>query len=140
MKSLLALLFFILAIGSLQAQTTNHAALNRGREGQLVQIEDYVRRGKTTVISFGSRSSPTCRALAPKLEELAAARPDLYIGTLEVNRPDAVEVDWNSPLSRHFRLRSLPHFKIFNAQGELEAEGEPARRILNKMLLEGELI
>lgn len=139
MKRLLPLLIFILATSAAQAQT-NYAPINRGREGEVLRLKDYARRGKTTVFVFGSRHCASCEALTPKLQELARSRTDLHIGTVSIDRPQAESIDWRSPISSQYRLRSVPHFKIFDDHGRLQSEGDSARKQINAMLTEDGII
>lgn len=134
---LLLLLFFI---GIASAQPSNVRLLNKGREGQAVVVNNYLARGKTNLVQFTSRSCPACRALAPKLETLAQKDSGLVLSLLQVDRPEATTIDWQSPLARQYELRSVPYFKLYDGSGKLLADGEAARKLVAKMLIEAGII
>lgn len=140
MKSLRTLLLLLVLTLPSAAQPANYTVINRGREGQQLQVEDFVRRGKTTLIFFQSRSCPHCQTLQPYIENLARSRQDLQVAAVVIDRPEAVEIDWGSPLARQYRYHSLPHFRIYGPSGKLESEGQAARREINRMLLDEGLI
>ncbi len=136
----LSILLVILLVLPVVAEPGSYSVVNQGREGQQLRVEDYVRRGKTTVIFFQSRSCPHCQALLPYLKNLAESREDLNIAGVVVDRPEAVETDWGSPLARQYRYHSLPHFQIYDESGQLQAKGQAARRRINRMLMAEGLI
>jgi thiol-disulfide isomerase/thioredoxin len=96
--------------------------------GQEVNITDYLVPGKTTIVDFYSEYCPPCRAIAPKLAELHKSRDDIAVVKVDINRPGVKGIDWSSPVAQQFKLHSIPHFKIFGPDGQLQSEGEPAYR------------
>lgn len=103
---------------------------NPGRGGEALEIKSLLSRDRTTVFDFYSPYCPPCMALAPMLEQLAAKRPELTIVKVNINRPEVQGIDWKSPLAQQYGLKSVPNFKIFNAQGKLLAEGPQALKII----------
>jgi thioredoxin 1 len=101
-------------------------AVNQGNPGQNVEIKSVLRQGRTTVVDFYSRYCPPCMRLSPLLEQLGQKRSDLQIVKLDINRPGVAGIDWGSPLARQFSLQSIPHFKIYDGNGRLLKEGDPA--------------
>lgn len=116
------------------AQPTGYRLLNRGREGQLYTVTDFLARGKVNVVVFTSSACPYSKALEPNLATLASRRSDLAVGRLEIDRPDVKGIDWQSPLARQYELRSVPAFKVYDSAGKLQAEGETARKMVARML------
>jgi hypothetical protein len=53
-----------------------------------------------------------------------------------IDRPSSAGIDWQSPLARQYELRSIPHFQVYDGSGNMLAEGEPARKMVSKMLVE----
>jgi thiol-disulfide isomerase/thioredoxin len=94
--------------------------------GETVEITDYLVPGKITVFDFTSEYCPPCRRISPLLDELHARRDDIVIVKVDINRPETKGIDWKSPVARQYNLQSVPHFKIYGADGKLTAEGEPA--------------
>jgi thiol-disulfide isomerase/thioredoxin len=94
--------------------------------GEQVNLDDYLVAGKTTIVDFSSEYCGPCRALAPRLEELANRRDDIVVVKVDINRPGQVGIDWQSPVARQFQLRSIPHVRIYGPDKQLQAEGRPA--------------
>jgi thiol-disulfide isomerase/thioredoxin len=101
----------------------------RVSKGAELKLEDYTVPGKTVIFDFYSDYCPPCRALSPMLEKLHAKRSDIVLVIVDINRPDIKGIDWKSPVARQYQLESIPNLKIFNAEGKLQAEGDPAREL-----------
>jgi len=94
--------------------------------GQEVKLEDYLVPGKTTIFDFYSKYCPPCMAMAPRVKKLHETRDDIAVVEVNINRPGIEGIDWHSPVAAEFQLDSIPHFKIFGADGKLVAQGEDA--------------
>lgn len=139
MRRLLFLLLLAAAVA--QPGPANVRALNKGREGQVFNVTEYLTRGKTNLVAFTSPACSSCRALDPLLNTLAEKSPNLVLNRLVVDRPTTADgIDWQSPLCRQYELRSVPHFKIYDPAGKLVAEGEPARKMVARMLVEAKIL
>jgi thiol-disulfide isomerase/thioredoxin len=103
-------------------------------QGQEVQLADYLVPGKTTVFDFYSEYCPPCRAIAPRLEELHMARADIVVVKVDINRPGVKGIDWKSPVARQYKLESIPHFKVYDPDGKLQAEGDEAYDLVTSWL------
>jgi thiol-disulfide isomerase/thioredoxin len=103
---------------------------NAGRGGETLEIKSLLGRGRTTVIDFYSPYCHPCMQMAPILEKLAAAMPEVLFVRVNINRPAARGIDWQSPLVQQYRIRAVPYFMIFNPQEKLVAEGSAARRMI----------
>ncbi len=101
-------------------------AVNALSPGEEVDISRYVQRGRTTVFDFYSDYCPPCRQISPLLKKLDDKRDDIAVVKIDINRKGVKGIDWQSPLARQFNLQSIPHFKIFDAAGELLQEGDAA--------------
>lgn len=137
-------LLFLLLLGTALAQPGqpgNIRQMNKGREGQTFNVTEYLVKGKTNLVEFTSPACPSCKAMNPLLAKLAEKNPDMVLSQLVVDRPNAATgIDWQSPLCRQYELRSVPHFKIYDPSGKLVAEGEPARKMVAKMLVDAKII
>jgi thioredoxin len=98
--------------------------------GQEVQLADYLVPGKTTIFDFYSQFCPPCRAIAPMVKKLHEVRSDIAVVEIDINRPGLKEIDWESPVAKEFQLDSIPHFKVYGADGKLVAEGDDARAVV----------
>lgn len=121
--------------GSLQSND-----LNRGLEGQPFNVSEYLTRGKINIVEFYSPACPICGLLAPKLESLLQKNTTLVLKRVNVDRPGSRDIDWQSPLARQYEVRSVPQFKIYDSSGQLLADGEKARQMISKLLIESRTI
>lgn len=94
--------------------------------GQQVKLTDYLVPGKITIFDFYSHYCPPCMAIKPQVTKLHETRGDIAVVEVNINRPDVKGIDWQSPVARQYNLESIPHFKIFGADGKLLAEGDDA--------------
>lgn len=115
----------------------------------MLQVTDYLVKGKLNVIEFTSTVCPASRALAPKIEALARKDQGLVVNRVLIDRNDrqaspsasgAAAIDWQSPLARQYELRSVPYFRIYDSSGQLLAEGEAARKQIAKMLIDSDTL
>jgi thiol-disulfide isomerase/thioredoxin len=92
-----------------------------------VKPRDYLARGKYTIVEFYSPYCPPCMALKPKVHELAAARKDIAVRAININRAGVEGIDWDSPIiSENGGFRSVPYFRIYGPDNKLMADGEAA--------------
>lgn len=98
--------------------------------GEEVTLTDYLVPGKLTVFDFSSEYCGPCRRVSPKLDDLHKKRADVAVVKIDINRPSAKAIDWDSPVAKQYQLRSIPHFKIFNENGTLIAEGDGAYQMV----------
>ena len=138
-KRYLCLLLSLLTAAAL-AQSANYRIMNKGREGQIFNVADYLVKGRLNLVEFSSQACPSCEALKPRLSELAKKSPDTVINQVLIDRPGSQGIDWQSPLARQYELRSVPYFQVYDTTGKLLAEGEPARKMIAKMLVEAKLL
>jgi thiol-disulfide isomerase/thioredoxin len=101
---------------------------NPGKGGQPIDVKKFVKPGQTTIIDFYSKACPPCMALAPKLSAVAAKRPKTTVVKVNIDRPNAQGIDFDSPLAKQYNLRGIPHIMIFDENGKLTAEGPDALR------------
>jgi thiol-disulfide isomerase/thioredoxin len=116
---------------SLRAETRAKAAIpERIAQGQEVNLTDYLVPGKTVVFDFTSEFCPPCRAISPHLDKLHAKRDDIVVVKVDINRPEVRGIDWGSPVAKQHGMKSIPHFKVYGPDGQLQAEGKPARELV----------
>ncbi len=106
------------------------AAPDKIAHGAEVDITKHLVSGKITVFDFTSDYCPPCRQISPMLDELHARRDDLAVVKIDINRPDTKGIDWKSPVAAQYQLRSIPHFKVYGADGKLMAEGDAAAEMV----------
>lgn len=97
-----------------------HAAdISTITHGARVQLESSLVEGKLTLFDFYADWCSGCRQIAPVINGLASAHSD----ALAVRKIDIVS--WGSPVAGQFGLRSIPHLKLYDADGRLLREGDP---------------
>lgn len=94
--------------------------------GERITLEDYLPAGKTTIVDFYSKYCPPCITLGPVLEGLVAARDDLTLVKVDINRPGQQGIDWGSPVAQQFALQSIPYLRVYGPDGAMLAEGRQA--------------
>jgi len=102
--------------------------------GARVTLTDNLVAGKITVFDFFSKYCGPCMMLSPKLDILQARRDDLAVVKVDINRPATKGIDWKSPVAQQYSLQSIPHLRIYGADGKLMADGDKATNIVLKWL------
>lgn len=106
------------------AQKNKSHAINAHNPGAELEIEAYLQKGKTNIVDFYSDFCPPCRKISPLLQKLGRKRQDLAIIQVDINRRGVKGIDWSSPLARQYELNAVPHFKIYDGEGNLVKEGQ----------------
>lgn len=98
--------------------------------GERIEIADYLVPGQTVIVNFTSEFCPPCVAMAPHLTKLAEQRADILLVNVDINRPGVRGLDWQSPVAQQHGIRGVPYFKVFGPDGEIVADGAPARAMV----------
>ena len=114
----------------LQAHEGDHKAINAENPGEKIDLEKYLVSGKINIVDFYSQYCPPCLKISPYLVKLDKARDDIVVLQVDINRKGITRIDWGSPLAQQFKLRSIPHFKIYDESGKLTADGRESARIV----------
>lgn len=103
-------------------------------QGQEIDITQHLDRGRITIVDFYSEYCGPCRRIAPYLLKLHQDREDITVVKVDINRPDVRGIDWTSPVARQYKLRSIPHFQVYDPEGRLLAEGREAMGLIQGYL------
>jgi thiol-disulfide isomerase/thioredoxin len=114
----LAYLFF--------AQQNKIQAINAFNPGAEFDVESYLQKGKINIVDFYSDYCPPCRKISPLLKKLDQQRQDLVVLAVDINRKGVKSIDFFSPLAQQYKLNSVPHFQIYDAEGKLSKEDQEA--------------
>ncbi len=106
----LLLLSPVVSAGAADIQTITH-----GRE---IEIEEHLAAGKYVLFDFYADWCGPCRALEPQIRELAGR----YGDHLSVRKIDII--NWDSPVSRQYRLSSIPYMILYGPDGARIAAGD----------------
>ncbi len=99
---------------------------NSGKTGQPIDVKKFVKPGQTTVIDFYSKSCAPCMKLAPMLDAMASRRPKTQVVKLNIDRPGAQGIDFDSPLAKQYKIEGVPFLMVFDESGSLKAQGQSA--------------
>lgn len=99
---------------------------NSGKTGQPIDVKKFVKPGQTTVIDFYSKSCAPCMKLAPMLDAMASRRPKTQVVKLNIDRPGAQGIDFDSPLAKQYKIEGVPFLMVFDESGSLKAQGQTA--------------
>jgi thiol-disulfide isomerase/thioredoxin len=83
-----------------------------------VNLEKKIVKGRTNIIDFYSEYCPPCKRIAPFLRKLDARREDIAVIKIDINRAGVEGIDWDSPVAKQFRLKSIPHFIVISPWGK----------------------
>lgn len=97
-----------------------------GTPGQRTDIINYIIKGKITIFDFYSPFCGPCRKIAPKLEALSKSREDIVVRKININRSSVHGIDWQSPVVKQYKIKSVPSFRIYDKNGNLWLEGKSA--------------
>jgi len=130
----LALGMFALALAPVMRAAEKGATPAVISHGAKVTLTDNLVAGKITIFDFYSKYCPPCVRFSPLLDKLHAKRDDLAVVKVDINRAGIKGIDWKSPVAQQYNLNSIPHIKIYGADGKLMAEGDKARSMALKWL------
>jgi hypothetical protein len=74
---------------------------------------------------------------APWLVKLHKENTDYVVVIVELDRPGANEIDWESPVAQEFDIHERPQFKIADDQGKITAEHEDAEKAVYALIHNG---
>lgn len=110
-----------------------------GAPGENADLAAFVVRGKTTLYEFYSPRCEHSQKMAPVMEYLAAHRGDLAIRLVDIDRPEATEVDFDSPIAEQYEVSATPSFRIYDAEGALVASGSAAKDLVRQWYQDAQL-
>lgn len=79
--------------------------------------------GKVTLVDFYADWCGPCKRLAPILEDMAKADPDLYLVKVDIR-------DFGSPVADQFALRGIPHVRVYGRDGKQVGDGSSSESII----------
>jgi len=91
-----------------------------------INLEKKIVKGRTTIIDFYSDYCPPCKRISPYLKKLDARREDIAVIKIDINRTGVEGIDWDSPVAKQFRLKSIPYFIVITPWGKFMCEGKEA--------------
>lgn len=98
--------------------------------GERIELVDHLVEGEITVFDFTSPYCPPCRQISPWLDRLHRERDDLSVVKVNINRPEKRGIDWGSPVARQYGMQSIPAFIVYDAEGQIMAQGEQGKGVV----------
>jgi len=108
-------------------------SINESTAGESVDVESFLLKGKMNIVDFYSRYCAPCRKISPMLQKLDKKREDIVVIKVDINRPGIKRIDWESPLARQYKIKSIPYFMIYNQQGKLMHQGMDAFAVVTQL-------
>jgi thiol-disulfide isomerase/thioredoxin len=103
-----------------------------------VNLEEMIVMGETNIVDVYSDYCPPCVQMAPYLKKLDEMREDISVVKIDINRSGITGIDWQSPVARQFKLRSIPHFIVVSPSGKIKFQGKKAYKfVLDQLRKEG---
>jgi thiol-disulfide isomerase/thioredoxin len=114
-RYLIVILFLLVLTPVGSADAAEIQTITHGRE---VDIEAHLVPGKYVLFDFYADWCGPCRALEPQIRELAGRHDDQLV----VRKVDII--NWDSPVSRQYRLSSIPYMVLYGPDGTRIAAGD----------------
>jgi thiol-disulfide isomerase/thioredoxin len=99
-----------------------------------VNLKKKIVKGRTNIIEFYSEYCPPCKRIAPFLKKLDARREDIAVIRIDINRAGVKGIDWESPVAKQFKLKSIPYFIVISPWGKFMCEGKEAYNYMVQQL------
>jgi hypothetical protein len=78
--------------------------------------------------------------MEPLLEKLAAARPDVAVRTIDIDRPGKSGIDFDSPVAEEFGITRVPWFIIYSQGGKFWLKDREAKEQVKNWMVESKIV
>ena len=95
--------------------------------GQDFNFQSYFTRDRVSIVYFYADWCPACQSFNPIMEAVNAQIPDMQVLFMNID-------DWNTPVTRRYKVNSVPYLMIYDKGGNLVAEGRNAKTWLQQAL------
>lgn len=112
---------------------------NPDTPGEVIDLPDLIKKRKTNIVFFKSGHCPSCTAMVPLLEKLAAKRADFHITTVEIDRKDASEIDLGSPVAQQFDIHTVPKYMLYDYRGKFISTDDDAKQKVRVWIRQSDL-
>ena len=89
---------------------------NKGAE---VDLSSVLEPGKVTVVDFFAEWCGPCKAIGPKLIDLAASDHDVVLRKIDIDK-------WDTPVCKQYNINSVPNIRVFDRHGKQVGESTPS--------------
>lgn len=105
---------------------------NESNPGERLDVAALAVPGKTTLIEFTSGHCPACLEMASVMDFLSRYQEGLAIRQVEIDRPQASGIDFESPLAQQWELDAVPAFLVYDEKGQLSHRGSEAKDLVRE--------
>ena len=123
-------------MSSAEIQATPYLALNRDHPGTPVDVHKYLVPGKYTIVAYFSPKVADCAYFGQRLYKMVQHKPNIAVRTVNIDRPEAPGVDWQSPIAHQYEITFVPYFQIYDPSEILRAHGRPALEQVSQWIKE----
>lgn len=103
------------------------AIISKG--GAAIDINSILAPGKVTIVDFFADWCGPCKAIGPKLENLAKSDPDVVLRKINI-------VDWGTRVSIQYDIKSVPNVRVFNRKGKQVGESTSSIDRVRQLVIE----
>lgn len=93
--------------------------------GQRVDRQKLVMPGKITVVDFYADWCGPCRRMGPHLEQIARSDPEVVLYKVDI-------VNWETPVVKQYRIRSIPNVHVYNRNGVAVGRPSPDLNVIRQ--------
>ena len=95
-------------------KSTRGRYVMRGKIGEPIHHNQYIYRGKVTVVDFYADWCGPCKKLAPDLDKLLRNHPDVALRKVNIGT-------WGSRVAVDYNVTSVPNVRVFDREGNMMA-------------------
>jgi len=95
--------------------------------GQKVNLAKVLVPQKINLVYFYTPWSSACKQLTPQLEAFVKEHPEYVVLAVHIQKQ-------GSPVSKQYKVNSVPAFLVFDVRGKVQARGEVARKKVLSLL------
>lgn len=117
-------------------ETSRLLYANAETPGMRIKKADFIGNGKPTIFYFHSKHCQYCDGMTPLVERLAQVDSSRTIVQVELDRQTYDGIDYHSPVGEQFDIHSVPSFAVYDANGQLLAQGKEAKPLVRQIMFE----
>jgi thiol-disulfide isomerase/thioredoxin len=101
---------------------------NQDSPGEIIDLPNLIKIGKTNIIFFESPHCPTCQQMLPTMEKLAVKQTDFNICVVNIDRKSSNNIDYDSPVAQQFDIHSVPKYRLYDYRGKFISTDDDAKK------------
>ena len=89
------------------------------KKGEPVDISSVLEPGRVTIVDFYAEWCGPCKAIGPKLIDLANSDPGVVLRKIDIDK-------WDTPVCKQYNIKSVPNIRVFDRNGKQVGEPTPS--------------